>query len=291
MTNPFERGLESAELEHFHEKALRVLEDSRIREEDFIDASLEEKNSRAFADSYPKETVERDLATVKRDEAHHKANEQAEGNAEAKMIADIFEAIVIEHGELSEWFGSKAFTMKTSKYDDYEHGVDAVIEFRADDPEDSSHLGLATDVTFRSDSTSKFDRIKGLIEKGRLASVKYFKGAHQFPEVVIGVDKKTVMELAELWIGNKNKLLGEHRVQIMILMQARAQLDTFAQYADSIGQGELAKAYRDSLSVIDEIFESKAELVKKVAGELSDDAVHYNIMYTCARFKTSLQKK
>ncbi|MFZ3020170.1 MAG: hypothetical protein WA051_01460 [Minisyncoccia bacterium] len=283
--------LESADIEHFYEKAQRVLKDAQINEKDFINPELEEKEGRAFADEYSKETVERDLETVKRDEAHHQASEKEEGKEEAKMIAEIFEAIVVEHGELSEWFGSNAFTLKTSKYDDYENGVDIVIEFEEDDSEENSHLGLAADVTFRSDSTTKFDRIKKLIEKGRLASVKYFKGAHQFPEVVVGADKNTVAELAILWTGNKNKILAEHKIQIMILTQIREQLIAFSEYADSFGKADVAKAYRESLETVNRILDGKKELANKVRFELDDDSVHLNIMSTTARLRTSLQNK
>ncbi len=274
MRNSFEgRSVERLDLERFHEEALRVLEDSRIKEEDFIER-------------YGEETINRDKATIERREVGHKASHIEEGTEELKMISDVFEALVVQHGELSDWFGPNAVTKKSSKYDDYENGVDMVVEF-TDDNEEKSHLGLAADVTFRQDSTSKFDRIRGLIDKDRLATVKYLEGdEHQFPEVVIGVSQKTIMELAELSAGRKNKALGEHKAQIMILLQMKSQLNAFAQYAESAGKGNLAAVFRDREKLVSGILDTKRDLYKKVFSDLDSDPVHFNIMYAASRFNS-----
>ncbi len=280
MRNSFAEGfLDRADIDHFHIEALRVLESTRIKETDFVDR-------------YGQTAIDRDLATVARDKKHHKESEGAEDKKESKKISDIFEAVVVEQGELSEWFGGNAFTMKTSEYDDFENGVDMVIEFREDDPAETSHLGLATDVTFRTDSTSKFNHIKGLIDKGRMATVKYFDGdEHQFPEVIVGADAKTILELAELRAGRKNnKVLGEHRIQIMVLLQMKDQLETFAMYAESIGKVDIARVYRERLELVSGILATKSDLFKKVAHELDDDPVHFNIMTASARIRASLQQ-
>lgn len=285
MRNPFGEGiLERADIDLFHKRAVDELEAGRIKEG-------------AFADIYGKDQVERDENIVKKQEEEFERSETPE-QRELKKIADIFEAIVIEHGEMSEWFGGNASLIKTSKYDDYNNGIDAVIEYQYDEPKSSSFLGMAVDVTFRSDSTTKLDRIKRHIDGGRLGELKYFQSANQefhgklskLPELVVGVDRKTILELAELWKGNRNQALGGHRVQIMLLIQMKDQLETFAMYAESLGKTEIAQVYRERLALISGILATKTDLYKKVVHELDNDPVHFNIMYASSRIRASLQK-
>jgi hypothetical protein len=46
-----------------------------------------------------------------------------------KDIATIFEAMVIDEAESSEWLGSRAIVHPASEYVDFMNGVDAVAEF------------------------------------------------------------------------------------------------------------------------------------------------------------------
>lgn len=288
MRNSFEGPqLERIDIERIHEKASAFIEGARIQETEFINP-------------YGEETVARDLKTVEIAERHFE-DDRDPYRKELKMIADIFEAVVIQRGELSNWFGQEAVTFKTSKYDDYKNGVDAIIEFRQDEPRSASYLGFAVDVTFNADSTKKLERIKDFIDidNERLAVVKYFHSEHmnihgqlsKLPKVIIGAERATVEELAELWIGNKNKALEEHRVQIMILTQMKEQLEVFALYAESMKKTDIARIHREGLAIISKILDSKEELVKKVGNTLNDDAVHFNITRTLARLKSSVVQK
>lgn len=279
-------GLDKEDISILHDKAEKVIERARIREEDFLEPD----------GPYTRESVERDLEIVRRKEESF-GKDRDEYFAEQKKLADIFEALVIEHGELSQWFGENAYTVKTSRYDDYENGVDAVIEFR-DEESSASHLGMGVDVTFSRDTSAKFDRVKKQIEKGRLTRIKYFHSDHlkihgqlyDVPEVIIGADKKTVLELAELWERGKNSELGRHRIQIMILHQMQEQLDAFASYASSLGQDGLARLYREKLAIIDQILESKADIAKNVGYDILSDQVHSGMMNFLARWKEEIDR-
>jgi len=126
MRNSFEgAALESVDIDRMHDKATKALEASRIAE-----------------------TEEADIAKANELEEKYSKN-----ITETKKIADIFEAVVLEHGELSDWLGGSAKTMKTSRYDDYMNGVDLLVEFAGAEGEESEHLGLAADVTFTTDTT------------------------------------------------------------------------------------------------------------------------------------------
>ena len=277
-------GMEGSDIERLHGRAERVIEKARIKEADFLEP-------------YGKETVERDLENVRRKEEKFR-EESDQGLTELKRIADIFEAIVLENGELNNWFGESAVTVKTSKYDDYENGVDAVVEFRADEPRSASFLGLAADVTFSSDTTKKFNRLKTQIAKGILPRVKYFHSEFanihgqlsMVPEVIIGASKQTVLEVAELWANRENKELANHRLQIMILHQIEEQLVTLSQYARSIGQQRIADVYADRLGVIRQILEDKIDIEKRVGyTAMTDDPVHAGIMNILAKLRHDIE--
>lgn len=273
-------GLDKEDISILHDRALETVDRARVSEADFIEP-------------YGEETVRRDLEKVRSLEESFSSRESGQ---EMKKIADIFEALIIEHGELSNWFGENAVTIKTSKFDDYENGVDAVIEFRGDEPRSASYLGLAADVTFTNDTTKKFDRLKAQIRSGELARVKYFHSEHmnihgqlsKLPEVVIGASKATVLELAELWMAKQNRALAEHRIQMMILHQIEEQLLTFAMYAESLGRSEAVAIYNDRYDVVQNIIKEKADIESKVGNDVLHDPVHAEIMNFLARWRQSI---
>lgn len=285
MRNSFEHvSDERMDIERFHTAAIEVMERDRVKETDFIEP-------------YGAEMVQSDMQRVESLEG--KFDERGtEFSDEMKKIADIFEAIILWNSEQSEWLGPNAVTIKSSKYDDYVNGVDAIVEFQSDGQRSASYVGLGTDITFSQDTTKKFDRLKKQIDDGELAKVKYFHSEFmhlhgqlsKLPEVVVGADKSMVLELAELWAGKKFKALSEHRIQIMMLLQSQEQLKTFALYAESIGKLDIAEVYRSRLIIIENILEQKKELVAKTKYEIND-TVHSSIMSFMVRWQKQLQTK
>lgn len=283
MGNSFEKfSDESLSIDHYYKKAHEIMERDRVKETDFIEP-------------YGEAMVESDMKRVA--DLEGKFDERGtEFNDEMKKIADIFEAVILWNGEQSEWLGPNATTVKSSKYDDYVNGVDAIVEFRNEDQRSASYVGLATDITFSQDSGKKFDCIKKQIDDGELAKVKYFHSEvmnihgqlSKLPEVVIGADKAMVLEIAELWAEKKFKELGEHRMQIMMLLQMEAQLRAFASYAERIGRNDLAEIYRSRLEIIEKILEEKKDIVAKTKYDIND-TVHSSIMSYIARWRKELQ--
>lgn len=278
-------GLEKADIGIIHSRAEKVMDKARIKEADFVNP-------------YGQETIDRDLETVRRHEKEFEHNTN-EYTREQKAVADIFEALVLENGELSDWFGPNAITHKTSKYDDYENGVDAVIEFQSEMSGAASFLGLAADVSFSADTSKKFDRLKAGILKGRLPQVKYFNSSdgyfhgrlNMIPEVVIGASKQTVLELAELWQFKRNKELATHRIQIMILNQMEEQMEVFAKFAELNGQDEIARLYRDRLQIIKDILDGKGDIAKEATKFRTKDLVHEGIMDFLKHWKMEMEKE
>jgi hypothetical protein len=283
--NSFEGASDqSIDIDNFHAMAIESVADHTFNED-------------AFMEPYGQQTIMDDKREVLIRKSKFKGGD-SEYEVQNKKVADIFEAEIVYQGEQANWFGGSAVITKTSEYDDVVNNVDAVIEFKNLEEGSSSHLGIATDVTFSSDNTKKFDGIKKKIERGTLSKVKYFHSEFthyhgqlsSLPEVVIGVEKGTILEVAELWKGNKNKALAQHKIQIMMLQQILAQLEVNAIYADSIKQNKVAAVFRDRLVVIQRIFDEKRDIYEKVKLDLMSDNIHADIMNYCKRLKAAILK-
>lgn len=215
-----------------------------------------------FSDLYGEENISKDKKEVERLEAIF--SQDSKEAQQTNKLATVFEAILCEHSELSEWLGPNVFTIKTSRYDDIKNGVDGVAEFHEDNSS-ASHLALAVDITFSSDTSKKFERIKNEINSGKLAKIKYFKSEQMkirgelanVPRVVIGVEARTVKELADLWTSKDNRALGKHPVQFQILKEIIAELETFKNYANKIGKEKLVKIFNRDLNLVKKIYENK----------------------------------
>lgn len=215
-----------------------------------------------FRDIYH-EGVDKDNAYVKEMEEKFRKNATPEKEA-AKRLATVFEGIIHENAELSDWLGSNAQTFKTSRFDDIANGVDTIVEFEESETS-ASHLALAIDVTFTSDTERKLADIRDKIKKGELTKIKYFASEHlgmrgelaKVPRVVIGAESKTIKQLAELWIEGDKKELGAHPIQFQILEEIVEQLETFQGFAERNHQPELAAIFEKRLAFVSKILEEK----------------------------------
>ncbi|KKU91694.1 MAG: hypothetical protein UY23_C0001G0300 [Candidatus Jorgensenbacteria bacterium GW2011_GWA1_48_11] len=277
---PFEDALERADLEIALKKARGVLAAAAIRETDFTDL-------------YDAARIKHDIDNANSREAGFRAN-QAPESREMKMLADVFEAIVIEQGELNDWFGPNAFTRKTSRYDDYENGIDAIVEFEK--PQEATHLGLGIDVTFTADTSKKFGRITDQIKAGRLPRIKYFSSERlhirgelrNVPAVIIGASRKTIQELIPVWMERDNKELARHKIQFMILEEIKIQLEAFKAYALKNGKTDVANRYREALEIVKAILAGKAAFRKEISDdELKTDPVFFSIQDYIQRWRKS----
>lgn len=232
-------------LEEAQRRAKKILDDAEVKTDLFVGL-------------YDEEVLKRDAHEVERLESLF-------DRSPSKIFGDILEAVVCEHGELSDWFGPQAQIIKTARFDDYINKIDMVIEFE-DDEKRFSHLALGIDVTFGSrDLRKKFEAIRAKIDSGELGEVKYFHSERQhfmgrkrkLPQVVIGTEMERVKELGLLWMNRKNKELGEHPVQIMILEEAMLQLETFADYARHTSKDALTAIFEAELQKIRTLLQEK----------------------------------
>lgn len=262
-------------IDEAHERAKGVLTDNEIKLE-------------TFAGLYDEDILTRDTKEIER-------LEEIFEQSPSKIHADILEAIICEHGELSDWFGTESEVIKTSRFDDYINKIDMVIETKEDGQGVSrfSHLALGVDVTFGSrDLHKKFDAIRANINNGVLGEVKYFHSdRHHFtgrlrkvPQIVVGVAIERVKELGLLWMNRKSKELSEHAVQVTILEEAALQLQAFADYA----RRNNTKETENVVPILEKELQKIQELLteKKKAGlaGLKDDKVFEEIKRNLAFF-------
>ncbi|MEK7542963.1 MAG: hypothetical protein AAB503_01495 [Patescibacteria group bacterium] len=282
----------------FEEVAIRALEnadrDAMIRKADrVIKKYAIDPEEEVFVKYYGERSVERDKNYVEKAISDFEKSDTETQKRMAK-IARIFEALILEHGELSEWFGPNGMTFKTSLYDDIENKVDTIVEF-SEDPENgiekkTSHLALAIDETFSADFIKdKLLRIRDKeINEGKLAKIKYFlpktgdePGLKDLPRVIVGADIKTVDELGELWLEGKNKALGEHRIQFQILEELLIQLEAFGNYAEKIKKPKIAAIYRKAYETVKKIWDEKQ---KTLVDDGTRDSVFYAIKNNLSLF-------
>lgn len=235
-----------------------------------------------FTDLYGEKGVADDLNKV--EEYEKKFSPDA-----AKKTSEVFEAIMLT-GELHNWFGGSAETIKTSRFDDIFNGTDMIIEFE-EVSRRFSHLGVAVDVTFGTTSLEKkFSRIKNEIDRGELAKIKYFYSQKEhfrgersnIPRVVIGVEHTKVVELAALWLRKENKILANHPVQHLILEEIALQLEILKNYCEKTGKTGLSPLYEKDLIIIQDILKEKGGI--KLSEELNNDKVFRGIRENLMQF-------
>lgn len=206
-----------------------------------------------------------DEAAIKRDANEVARLESVFDRSPSKIYGDIFEAIVCEHGELSDWFGQQSQVIKSSRFDDYINKIDMIVEFK-DAEKRFSYLALGIDVTFgRQNLSKKFAAIRARVDNCELGEVKYFHSERQhftgrkrkIPQVVIGIEIERVKELGLLWMNRKNKELSEHPVQTTILEEIVLQLETFADYARRTGKDSIATIFDAELLKVRELLHEK----------------------------------
>lgn len=235
----------------------------------------------SFTDLYH-EGVAADKRRVELKRATHKFSETKE-STEMKRVADIFEAIMLEQSELSEWLGSNVAVIKTTEYDDFVNGVDLIADWKSKTGGESHTLALAVDVTFGAGSVEKkMRRNKENIDKNQLGKIKYFRAGDgtmrgersAVPHVVIGAGKRTVEELAKLWTSGEKKKLGSHPIQRILVEEIWFQMKAIHSYAKARGLKRVEEAYGRSLAIVGKLMEEKGSVE---LGHMESDPVYDEI--------------
>jgi len=233
------------------EKANKILAEYKIKMSD-------------FSDLYGEEVISADMSELKQRESNFSDGRVPEIHERVnKELATIFEAMIFDQGESSNWFGENAFLISTSEYDDVVNGVDLVVEW--DQDSGVSRMAAGIDVTFNHNVQKKINAIQRSILNGDLGRIKYFKSevsnirgeVSEVPRIILGADVDTVRELTNEWADNNNDRLAEHPVQFQFFDEAISQCNYFIEFAERNNQPRIANAYKDLLRVLDFQYRNK----------------------------------
>lgn len=238
---------------------------------------LNEIDMDKFREMYTDKFVDIDLEYIK-DKEEEFEEEASPSKKEAENRGKIMEALTILN--LPLWMGENVTARKASRFDDIRNKIDAVVEI---DQETSREvMALAIDVTHVSGFERSADRvgknlekklrsIKKEIDNGRLGTIKYFESGDgtfqgklsQIPRVVVGIDTKTLREVVEIWLGDREEDMRNHPIALQIIEEIGMQLETFLAYAREIKQLKVQKALERQLKILQKIREDKMENLDK----------------------------
>ncbi len=235
---------------------------------------IDKINPKSFRDLYGAEVIDNDLNWVRQQKQKH-LEQNSDSEIWHKKIADILEAILHDQIEKNDFFGPRVNTIKTCKYDDFINHIDSIIEISKPDQRIPDYSGVALDVTSASNPNSlskKINRILNNISNNRLAKIKYFQSdesnirgeLRNVPLFVIGCDLKHTEELAQKWLDNDLRELADHPIQSILIKQIIEQAEQFRNYAESIGQEDIAEIYDQILKDFLEIKEEKQKVLDNI---------------------------
>jgi hypothetical protein len=271
-----EVGVFKMEIQFLIDQAYGKLLSSKIEEPYSEDYLNEDKfiNEKGYTEKEIEECKE-EIKIFEKNQAQIETHSQKE----VRKKSEILEYIIFEQGELGNWFGEYAHTIKVCRSDDIRNGVDIMIETRdlsqdvlneIIDEKKFSYLGLATDVTFEKmdnaigiekHTPKKFQRIKDEISRGELAKINFYKSRFSseakrlinVPRVVLNIDSRIANELIELWVNGENEELAKHRIQVIILYQITAQLKVYEEYAKECGREAIENILKQSYEEFEEV--------------------------------------
>ncbi|MEK9174492.1 MAG: hypothetical protein AAB725_00790 [Patescibacteria group bacterium] len=263
-----------------------------------------------FADVFDAKEIERDTRELTRvkdkiaQELDHLNFLERDKIEQGKRRSDALEIIVGDQVELNDWFGPNAILARTTEYDDFFNGVDAVVEFSVDEEENPERIALGIDASMKADMATVERKVSRNIEKvvgGRPpAEVKYFESqAADFKgrleaivPVVIGMDGEDCDRLMGLYAQliklkrqertetikalTREKMLEmqNHPAQRVFLEEMCLQLEMYLDLLDRESVDSRHSVYKDkvtkALGIIKEILETKVDIG---TADLTNDGV------------------
>ncbi len=264
---------------------------------------------------YDKKLVTKDLARTAELKAKFRARAEEDPRLDTAIKRGrLFEAIVADQIEQSNWFGESATHRTASEFDDYVNHVDGIVEF--EDEGTQTHLALAVDVTKSTQHIEeKLNDIRHSILSGKLTEVRYFTSHTQegslknVPRVIVGASQHTIEHVAQLIftfeatrksagaqnISEETKRtlhqrfeearneLEKHPLQFALLLEIQTQLRAFHAYAEKVKKPEVATQYARVLGIVDAIIEHKKEAMPE-HNILTEDPVVATLLERTAHF-------
>ena len=233
-----------------------------------------------------------------------------------KKRSESLEIIIGDQIELNNWFGPDALFNRTTEYDDFFNGVDAVAEFK--NKEKPQRLALAIDATMKADLTGVKKKIDRNISKllNNNLEVKYFESKiddykgklKNVIPVVLGVEGEDADELVhkfaelihlkkklykndsdEKLISEKKNQLAQHPVQIIFLKEIKLQLDMYHHILEKENNKSIfvdTQQITDMTSLIDGILKDKHDIEQQPEMKLLEHDAMYNLIQYISKSET-----
>lgn len=210
----------------------------------------------AFKDLYGFENIGRDMERVKHLESIFDKNDQAQFSEDVtfgdiRKLSEITESYLLRGINESNWI-PYCNAIKTSAIDDYDKGIDIVLEYQKGE-EVASHIGLGIDVTFSMSLEKKLRNIKADITSNTLPNLKYFDSpkSHIRGELknvsrgIVAFDHDTIARLARQR-QSSGKLSPYDPARLTTLRQLDLQFATYVEYGESINSKSLPALKRSA---------------------------------------------
>lgn len=229
----------------FFKKYLKLLDEYRLGYDD-------------FKDIYSPEEIRNDKNKVEKSKL---------GKNEATIRGELFEGILIEQAELSNWFGQDSRLIALTEYDDRFSATDFVIEIKNKDGEIIRILVDATTSVNREIIKEKLEKSMDLKEK-KLADIKYFKSEMEdyrgklrdMPRVVIGIDPYSLEDLC-IDVYEKKNQQDKNPVQFIILNEMFQQFNLLYNVCKNNDfNSEMISKVEKAKNVIDDLLKEKEGL-------------------------------
>lgn len=240
---------------------LKSEKEPRPRQEDFVGVFTKEEIKKDRTDL---ERIKSIIAT----RLEHLPPEDRRRIEEGKQRSEALEVIIGDQVELNDWFGPNAVVTRTTEFDDFMHGVDAVVEFNLGDDEHPERIALGVDASMRADAQTVDGKIRRNISRvtgsEEPTMVKYFRSQIQDAEgrvfegpleavvpVVIGIDGEDCDKLMGIFaqlvklrrnkdrnetmrglIREKTQEMQKHPAQRVFLEEIRMQLEMYTDLLD-----------------------------------------------------------
>lgn len=250
-----------------------------------------------FSKFYSQEEIDRDVLKLTK-KIEESIAENSNSREKSKKIATILEYIIAVCINHSKWLGENVSIFSTSMFDDWIRGIDGILEMTNphDKNESSKHLAFGIDITFSSIMDKEFeDKIQSIlygINEGKLVEAKYFQKPTgeilpklKMPKIIISVKfsevRTLVFDFKNLDKEEYKQRLENHPMKYHMIEQILGQCNLFANYARSINEDYVARAYENVIDFFDEIAQDDDELKEMIEkyyeSNQQEDAVYKKI--------------
>lgn len=283
---------------------------------------VERQELSTFSDVFSKYEIGKDMELVQymKRKFQYKYDTQTESVKEkmfaGKKRSESLEVIIGNQIELNNWFGPDALFNRTTEYDDFFNGVDAVAEFK--NKEKPQRLALAIDATMKADLTGVKKKIDRNISKllNNNLEVKYFESkidnykgklknvipvvlgvegedadelVHKFAELIHLKKKLYKSDSDEKLISEKQDQLAKHPVQIIFLKEIKLQLDMYRHILKKENNDNIfvnTQQIDDMNSLIDGILKDKQDIEDQPEMKLLEHDAMYNLIQYISKSET-----